>query len=415
MVDETTTDVAIVGGGIAGGALAVRLARAGLRVTVLERSLEFRDRVRGETMFPWGCAELVESDLLDIAMRAEGTVAPRVVPYGDSMTPHEAEASAMDAAAVVPGVAGMLNLSHPGACRELMRAAADAGAEVVRGVRRVQVTAGRQPAVRYEDGLRERFVHARVVVGADGRNSTVRRQLGIPLANSGSRTFAVGLLVDGLTGWPAATNTAGTCEDVAFFIFPRRSGCTRIYLFWDKSTPGRFSGKDAGDRILQRLATLRCFPAPEIFHEARPRPGWASFPMADTWTDRPYVPGTVLIGDAAGYSDPIIGQGLTIAIRDARLVGDALLGEPCWGPDVFEPYATERAERMRRLRATAEAMTRLRADFTQEGHRRRNAAFARFAADPAARMPIAAGWVGPDALPPEAFTREAADRMLALS
>ena len=44
-MDETTTDVAIVGGGIAGGALAVRLARAGLAVTVLEQSEEFRDRV----------------------------------------------------------------------------------------------------------------------------------------------------------------------------------------------------------------------------------------------------------------------------------------------------------------------------------------------------------------------------------
>jgi 2-polyprenyl-6-methoxyphenol hydroxylase-like FAD-dependent oxidoreductase len=137
--------------------------------------------------------------------------------------------------------------------------------------------------------------------------------------------------------------------------------------------------------------------------------------MGDTWTERPYVHGAVLIGDAAGYSDPIIGQGLTLAVRDARLLGDALLGEPRWGPDVFEPYARERAERMRRLRATAEAMTRLRADFTPDGHRRRDAAFARFAADPAARMPIAAGWVGPEALPPEAFTREAADRMLALS
>jgi hypothetical protein len=36
------------------------------------------------------------------------------------------------------------------------------------------------------------------------------------------------------------------------------------------------------------------------------------------------------------------------------------------------------------------------------------------AAEVAARSPIAAGWVGPGALPPEAFTREAADRMLAL-
>ncbi len=413
-MDETTADVAIVGSGIAGGALAVRLARAGLAVTVLERSVEFRDRVRGETMSPWGCAELARSGLLDIAMRAEGTVAARVVPYGDSMSPDAAEAAAMDTTAVVPGAAGMLNLSQPGACRELVEAAVDLGAEVVRGSRRVRVTAGPQPAVRYEHNLHQRVVKARVVVGADGRNSTVRRQLGIPLATTGPRTFAVGLLVDGLTGWPAATNSSGTCEDVAFFIFPRRSGCTRVYLFWDKRTPGRSSGRDAGDRILQRLATLTCFPAAEIFFEARPRPGWASFPMEDTWCERPYVQGGVLIGDAAGYSDPIIGQGLTVAVRDARLVGDALLGEPRWSPDLFEPYARERAERMRRLRATAEAMIRLRADFTPDGHRRRNAAFARFAADPAARMPIAAGWVGPEALPPEAFTREAADQMLAL-
>ena len=132
-MDETTADVAIVGSGIAGGALAVRLARAGLAVTVLERSVEFRDRVRGETMFPWGCAELARSGLLDIAMRAEGTVAARVVPYGDSMSPHAAEAAAMDTTAVVPGAAGMLNLSHPGACRELVEAAVDLGAEVVRG------------------------------------------------------------------------------------------------------------------------------------------------------------------------------------------------------------------------------------------------------------------------------------------
>jgi flavin-dependent dehydrogenase len=65
-MDERRADVVIVGGGIAGGALAVRLARAGLAVTVLEQSEQFRDRVRGETMFPWGYAELAKSDLLDI-------------------------------------------------------------------------------------------------------------------------------------------------------------------------------------------------------------------------------------------------------------------------------------------------------------------------------------------------------------
>ncbi len=69
---------------------------------------------------------------------------------------------------------------------------------------------------------------------------------------------------------------------------------------------------------------------------------------------------------------------------------------------------------MRRLRATAEATTRLRCDFTPLGKQQRLAAFAKFAVDPSARLPVAAGLVGPEALPADAFTREAADRMLAL-
>jgi len=87
------------------------------------------------------------------------------------------------------------------------------------------------------------------------------------------------------------------------------------------------------------VATLTCFPDAEIFRDARPRTGWASFPMEDTWSERPYVQGAVLIGDAAGYSDPILGQGLTVAIRDARLVGDALLRGPSWGPTSTCPAA----------------------------------------------------------------------------
>lgn len=40
--------------------------------------------------------------------------------------------------------------------------------------------------------------------------------------------------------------------------------------------------------------------------------------------------GVVLIGDAAGYNDPVLGQGLSIAVRDVRFVAEALLAEPDW-------------------------------------------------------------------------------------
>jgi len=50
-------DVITVGGGLGGAALAKMLAENGLRVLVTEREVEFKDRIRGETMAPWGVAE----------------------------------------------------------------------------------------------------------------------------------------------------------------------------------------------------------------------------------------------------------------------------------------------------------------------------------------------------------------------
>ena len=52
-----TVDVAIVGGGVAGSSLSAALADVGIDVVVIEREREFRDRVRGEGMHPWGVLE----------------------------------------------------------------------------------------------------------------------------------------------------------------------------------------------------------------------------------------------------------------------------------------------------------------------------------------------------------------------
>jgi flavin-dependent dehydrogenase len=48
----TQFDVITVGGGIAGSVLARSLAVQGMKVLVLERERQFRDRVRGEQMQP---------------------------------------------------------------------------------------------------------------------------------------------------------------------------------------------------------------------------------------------------------------------------------------------------------------------------------------------------------------------------
>src|SRR5215470_7203951 len=50
-------DLIVVGGGIAGASLAQRMAKGGARVLVLEQETEFRDRIRGECLVPWGVGE----------------------------------------------------------------------------------------------------------------------------------------------------------------------------------------------------------------------------------------------------------------------------------------------------------------------------------------------------------------------
>jgi menaquinone-9 beta-reductase len=58
-------DIIAVGGGLGGSALAKVLAEKGLRVLVAEREREFRDRIRGEVMAPWGAAEAQKLGLYD--------------------------------------------------------------------------------------------------------------------------------------------------------------------------------------------------------------------------------------------------------------------------------------------------------------------------------------------------------------
>jgi 2-polyprenyl-6-methoxyphenol hydroxylase-like FAD-dependent oxidoreductase len=406
-------DVVVVGGGIAGSALATVLARDGADVLVLERQTSYRDKVRGETLLCWGVEELKRLGLEEVLLGAGGCYATRFVPYDETLEPAQAEAAAVPLDKVLPGVPGPMDVGHPEACEALAQAAAAAGATVVRGVGDVDVVAGAAPAVRYEHDDVIHEVGCGLVVGADGRQSTVRKQVGLVLQQTAARTMGGGMLVDGLHDWPAGQVSIGTEGDVYHLLFPRAGGRARLYLMHDVAQRGRFAGPGREKAFLDAYQ-LACIPGSEMFGAAQPAGPCAFYPMTDSWTDELAVPGVVLVGDAAGWNDPIIGQGLSIALRDVRMVADILRSTPDRSPRVFAPYAEERRERMRRLRVCAEVTTDLWATFTPDAPARRRAYSAVFRSDPVLGGPRMAVQVGPERLPAEAFTRENVERIRAM-
>ena len=120
----------------------------------------------------------------------------------------------------------------------------------------------------------------------------------------------------------------------------------------------------------------------------------------------------MLLGDAAGYNDPIIGQGLSITYRDVRSIRDVLAGDD-WSPTAFAAYGEERRERMRRLRFAASLASRLENEFGEAAEARRKRAYERRAADPLLMLPAMATMLGPEKLPPSAFEDALMERTLA--
>ena len=72
-----TYDIITVGGGLGGAALAKAMAEHGARVLVLEREKQFKDRVRGENIAPWGVAETQALGLYDL-LRTRAPTSPTV-------------------------------------------------------------------------------------------------------------------------------------------------------------------------------------------------------------------------------------------------------------------------------------------------------------------------------------------------
>jgi 2-polyprenyl-6-methoxyphenol hydroxylase-like FAD-dependent oxidoreductase len=403
---EEQPDVAIVGGGIAGSSLAVVLARGGLDVVVLERQRDYRDRVRGEYMANWGVLEARELGVENIFLTTGSTTARYRVPYDELIPRQEAEAAVQDTAGLVPDVDGGLCASHPAACRALAEAAASSGATVIRGATDVTVRAGPKPEVTFHDGS-SRELRPRLVVGADGRSSSVRAAVAIDLRRAEPTHVICGMLVEGMTDWPADRYTLGTEGDLQFLIFPQPGGRLRLYACASLGDTKRWSGTEGPRRFLDAFARLHCLPDAYRFCSARIAGPCATFTAEDTWTELPLAEGVVLVGDAAGYNDPNIGQGLSLAMRDVRVLSELLLGSNDWSPSTLRLYAEERRERLRRQRRVAATYAALFSTFSGQGKARRQRFLERLrAGDDDAQLALRPIIVGPHRLRADVFTDE---------
>ncbi len=321
----TQYDIITVGGGLGGASLAKAMAERGYRVLVIEREQRFRDRVRGEAVAPWGVGEAHQLGIHEILKGLGGReLRWWALCLGSVRVLHR------DLIETTPQRSGWLTFYHPTMQEALLGAAAAAGAEVRRGARVTSVTPGAVPVAEVERDHRIEQVAARLVVGADGRGSAVAKWAGLPREQDPPRMLLAGLLFDGMCA-PQETfyHAMSLGRGHTSFIFPQGEGRVRAYLGYHKDTIAR---RIQGVADVPRFVELSSRTGvPNDFYRAATAAGpLATFDGADSYVEHPYRDGVALIGDAAASSDPTWGQGLSLTIRDARVLRDSLLAHQDW-------------------------------------------------------------------------------------
>jgi 2-polyprenyl-6-methoxyphenol hydroxylase-like FAD-dependent oxidoreductase len=228
-----------------------------------------------------------------------------------------------------PGGDVPLSFSHIAAQEALLGAAARAGARVVRGatVTAVPTRGGEPTTFRTPDG--NGSARARLVVGADGRSSLARRALGRKEHLQRTNRVLAGVLLRNVPADPEfgyfviAEESGGLVS-----LFPQRDGMARAYVFIAGHDAAAYAGAGGYARFMDDLVNLGV-PAEAVAGAEQAGP-LGAFVADDSWVKHPAADGLVLVGDAAGISDPTWGQGMALAFHDARVLSRELLRHRDW-------------------------------------------------------------------------------------
>lgn len=306
-------DAIIVGARCGGAPTAMQLARKGYDVLVVDRAHFPSDTLSTHCLTGDAVPRLAQWGVLERLLAA----GCRPVP-GTVMTAGEAQSKTL----MPPGAFG-LNPRRTVLDAVLVGAAREAGAELHEGVSvsRVVVSAdGRVTGIEgtAADGSPV-AAEGRVVIGADGRNSTVAKAVAAEAYN----------VLPGLTcayysyfeGFAAEMTEVWFAPGHAVFAFPTDGGRTCLAAEFPR---GQFERVRADIEAAVEAAFASYPELRERYQQATRVEQWMGMLSAEWYYRKPYGPGWALVGDAGYLKDPVLGMGINDAFRDADLLAAAL-------------------------------------------------------------------------------------------
>jgi 2-polyprenyl-6-methoxyphenol hydroxylase-like FAD-dependent oxidoreductase len=293
-------EVAIAGGGPAGLAAAAQLAARGMHVVVLERAPAPVDKACGEGLMPKGLRELDllgALALLDRSRTAQFEGIRYVQEDGGAVEARFRAGSGLGLRRTVLAEALWARASALGAER---RRCSVRGLEQREGEVLVHTDAG--------------SFACRLLVGADGLQSAVRKLAGLDDGAPGPRRFGLRRHF-ALAPWSPLVEVHWQAGLEAY-LTPISASSINVAFLWDEAALDERASFQAllsrFPRLQERLLGARAES------EARGA-GPLLRPVRARVAER-----IALVGDAAGYVDAITGQGLSLAFIGARLLAAAL-------------------------------------------------------------------------------------------